>query len=141
MRLILERFAYHPAGTLGYLHLPGRRLFTVEQAWRDNQPNISCIPEGSYRCVPVKSPRFGATYEVGHVPGRSHILLHAANWPSQLEGCIAPGIQLADPRTLRDAPDPLGVMQSRVAMAHINACVLGQRYFELVVRGWRPDYH
>ena len=44
------------------------------------------------------SPRFGRLYGVANVPGRSHVLIHSANfagdinagWQTQLQGCIAP---------------------------------------------------
>ena len=52
----------------------------------------------------ITSPKFGNTYAlinhalgVGIKPGDSHrslILLHAANKPSELQGCIAPGTSL-----------------------------------------------
>ncbi len=47
--LYLERFAYTPEGTLGRLALPERTIYTLKPPWRDNQVNISCIPEGPTR--------------------------------------------------------------------------------------------
>ena len=52
------------------------------------QPNISCIPIGHYRCKRVQSPRFGDTFEITNVPGRSHILLHKGNRSTDTLGCV-----------------------------------------------------
>ena len=43
---------------------------------------------GVYRCVRVQSPRFGKTFEVTQVPGRTHILFHRGNYLEDTEGCI-----------------------------------------------------
>ncbi len=42
-------------------------------------------------CRRVESPRFGYTYEVTAVPGRSHILLHPGNVVGDTQGCILLG--------------------------------------------------
>jgi len=63
---------------------------TIERPWLQNKVNVSCIPAGEYTIKPVNSPKFGLTYEVCDVVGRSHILLHKANRASELQGCIAP---------------------------------------------------
>ena len=92
MQLQLTRFAHYPDRTIGLMELGGRHWYTVERPWLDNAPNISCIPTGEYTMQKVTSPRFGPdTWEVMDVPGRTHILIHSANWAKQLEGCIAPG--------------------------------------------------
>ena len=63
---------------------------TIERPWLQNKVNISCIPGGIYDIKPVKSPKFGETFKVCDVVGRTHILIHKANRPSELQGCIAP---------------------------------------------------
>jgi hypothetical protein len=85
-------------GTFGLLRFGDLQVHTVELPWRDNRPQRSCVPPGSYRCVIVNSPRFGRVYGVQDVPGRSSVLIHPANyggdvdkgWTTQLHGCIAP---------------------------------------------------
>ena len=85
-------------GTFGVLRFGGQTVRTVELPWRDNARQRSCIPVGSYRCSIVQSPRFGRVYGVQNVPGRTHVLIHSANfggdvnlgWTTQLHGCIAP---------------------------------------------------
>jgi len=66
---------------------------TLERAWLENKRNISCIPEGIYMCDRVDSPKFGDTFEVIQVPGRSHILFHKGNLANDTHGCILVGEQ------------------------------------------------
>ncbi len=71
----------------------------VERPWLNNKPSESCIPEGEYKLSPHDSPKFGYCYileakqlGVGKDSGlRTHILIHKANAPSELQGCIAVG--------------------------------------------------
>lgn len=88
------------SGTFGELrHGEELLAYTVEPPWRDNRPNVSCIPAGDYLCTYRRSPRFGWTYWVRDVPGRGFILIHAGNWGGDRErgfksntlGCILPG--------------------------------------------------
>lgn len=87
-------------GTRGVLLFDGEPLVvTIEPPWRDNLPNISCIPAGEYECLWHHSPTFGWCYEVQDVPGRSAILIHAGNvggdrnlgLKTNTYGCILPG--------------------------------------------------
>jgi len=63
---------------------------TIERPWLDNKVNVSCIPAGQYKIRLVNSPKFGRTFKVCDVKGRTHILFHKANKASELHGCIAP---------------------------------------------------
>lgn len=98
--IVLERFAYSPDGTFGKMYVPGGfECYTVELPWKDNQPRVSCIPEGMYglgkRYSPVVQRSSGGEFEVGwevqNVPGRSLIMIHPGNWPSNFMGCIGTG--------------------------------------------------
>lgn len=85
--------------TLGVLYLPGERfnpLVTLEEPWRDNQPHISCIPAGIYRCVPHNGPKFKNVWRLEDVPGRSAILIHAGNTTRDIEGCILLGTSFGE---------------------------------------------
>ncbi len=98
MIVTLKRGSSTDQGTFSRLHFGGNVVHTVELPWRDNRRQASCIPPGVYQCALVNSPRFGRVYGVQNVPGRSHILIHAANlagditagWITQLHGCISP---------------------------------------------------
>lgn len=115
--LTLERFAYTPFGTFGWLTGCGLDLFTVECGWKDNKPFLSCVPVGEYKLEDYYSPKRGAVIELknnnllaggkANEKTRSHIQIHVANWAHELEGCIAPGTRLND---------NWGVSSSRVAM-------------------------
>ena len=79
-------------GTLGALILDDEVFCcTLEDPDLDNQVNVSCIPEGVYLCKRVKSPRFGDTFEITKVPGRTHILFHAGNTQEDTHGCVLLG--------------------------------------------------
>ena len=82
----LQRFAYHPEGTLGLIDFEGERFYTIERPWLDNAPNVSCIPEGAYDTGWRDSPRFGETWHIKEVQDRTYILIHAANFPERGSG-------------------------------------------------------
>lgn len=94
--LTLERFLADDAGTFGRLTLPdGTVLYTCEDEWRDNQPRVSCIPEGIYTLRPRRYQKGKYdTYEVTNVPGRSAILIHKGNTEEHTMGCILLGMGL-----------------------------------------------
>jgi hypothetical protein len=63
----------------------------------NNQPNISCIPKGTYDVKWTFSPRFMKyTYEIIKVPDRSGIRFHAGNYYHQINGCILLGMARQD---------------------------------------------
>jgi hypothetical protein len=70
----------------------------IEKSWENNAPFVSCIPEGNYELVEYDSPKFGDTWAlVGDTVGlfqgdsdRYACLIHKANWPHDVQGCIAP---------------------------------------------------
>ena len=79
----------HNYGTFGTLKIAKETFcVTLEPPDLLNERNVSCIPAGQYLCSRVNSPKFGNTFEVRHVPGRSNILFHAGNWVKNTEGCI-----------------------------------------------------
>ena len=90
MIALLERHSYSHQGTFGQLATPSGKVFaTVERPWQNNEPFISCIPEGEYICKPRRFNRGGYNaIEVANVPGRTHILMHIANLPYRVNGCI-----------------------------------------------------
>ncbi|WP_434357409.1 DUF5675 family protein [Parasalinivibrio latis] len=94
---------YFPHGTYGTLHREdGSKVCCItERAWENNAPGKSCVPEGTYTLYPHQSPKFGKCYALEakalgvtrQGPSlRTHILIHKANKPSDLQGCLAPGV-------------------------------------------------
>jgi len=83
---------YYPKGTNGELFLNGKKVCsTIELPWKENKPQVSCIPEGNYELKKRYTARFGNHFILLNVPNRSFILLHAANDAlKEMKGCIAP---------------------------------------------------
>lgn len=101
-------------GTFGVLVKDGVPLcVTLELPWKDNERNVSCIPEGSYEFCRVNSPRFGNTFQIAAVPGRSNILFHAGNTIEDTSGCILLGTSYGFMWLTRKM---LGVRSSKLAL-------------------------
>jgi len=98
MELKLQR-TYYSNGTNGLLLLDNQLVcYTIELPWRDNQPRVSCIPEGCYPLVKRYSKTHGNHLMLQKVPNRSLILIHTANNALRdLQGCIAPVSKLTGP--------------------------------------------
>ena len=91
--LTLTRVARTSKATFGVLKFTHGDPFavTLERPWLDNKVKQSCIPEGKYECKRVNSPKFGDTFEITGVKGRSAILFHAGNVPEHSLGCVLVG--------------------------------------------------
>lgn len=89
----LTRIEQNEDVTFGRLELPwcGVSCCTLELPWRDNQSNISCIPEGIYALTPVYSRTFGSILAVGGVPERTLVRVHSGNHTGHTHGCILTG--------------------------------------------------
>lgn len=122
-QVILVRGPGSDEGTVGSVYVAGQFFGrSIELPDRDNRRMISRIPAGTYRCVWHRSPRFGWCYRVCDVPGRSHILIHPANWGGDasmgyrcdLNGCIGMGTVAGRLRGQR------AVLASRTAIGRFN---------------------
>lgn len=92
MKISLKRIAYLETETFGVLCFNGiPKMVTLEDPWKDNAKNISCIPTGDYLASRYQSKKFGETFIVENVPGRSGILFHAGNTTRDTQGCILLG--------------------------------------------------
>lgn len=69
---------------------------TLELPYKANTRNVSCIPTGEYNVLPRTSKKFGDHYEIKDVQLRKFILIHPANYYTQLRGCIAVGHDFYD---------------------------------------------
>lgn len=101
MRIEVLRTIDNGKQTNGVMYVvnEGKILFecyTLELPWKDNERRVSCIPEGEYKAIKHRSPKFGNSVWIQDVPGRSEILIHPANYVRQLLGCIAVGSDLRD---------------------------------------------
>lgn len=90
--LMLKRFDHREWGTYGALLGPkGPFIVTLERPWTDGFGKMSYIKAGVYPMVRVQSPKFGETFEIQNVVGRSKILFHGGNWVDDSRGCILTG--------------------------------------------------
>ena len=84
--------SYLDVATVGYIDINGQRLQTLERPWLNNKASKSCVPEGTYLIKRDHSGRW-QYYSVTNVPNRTFIEIHPANKVTQLEGCLALGLQ------------------------------------------------
>jgi hypothetical protein len=88
VKVIRKKF-HSEDGVLGTLFVDGVEICsTLELPWRDNQDNISCIPNGFYDLKKITSPHFGTVYEIVDVKDRDDILIHSGNNVEDTLGCI-----------------------------------------------------
>ena len=103
MKHFILRRRYFEEGTFSTLHRQdgSKVCCVVERPDLNNVPSKSCVVEGTYDLLPHRSPKFGDCYALeSKTLGvtrfekslRTHVLIHKANVPSDLQGCLAPGI-------------------------------------------------
>ena len=135
MKLTLERYQSDDKATLGRIWNGDVTIcMTLELPWRNNQHDISCIPEGLYRCVPLKDHITDSGYHFQRcirllfVPKRGGILIHPGNFLSDTNGCILPG-EVWDPansmlrgsrEALLDILDAIIFTQFDLEITHAN---------------------
>lgn len=103
MEIVVTRRIDNGRETLGQMNCIGADgqhlvLCTLELPWQDNHNEVSCIPKGTYSVAKI-SPSANIPYEhfaIQNVPSRSGVCIHAANYVSQLRGCIAVGLAEGD---------------------------------------------
>lgn len=115
-RLLIERKPDGTKETESFLTLPGLCVLAgIERPWIDaptpgGKPFASCVPAGVYDIRPhtrgsgaeviaLINPDLGVHYLDSDRPpegGRFLILMHVANWASDVVGCIGPGKYHAD---------------------------------------------
>ena len=76
--------------------------------------NDYIYPDGDYIIRRVNSPKYGETFEVTNVPGRTHILIHWGNWEENSLGCTILG-ESYDPLRKKDGEMKNGVAYSKKA--------------------------
>lgn len=127
-RLILGRWGNHPQhGSPGELFYMGEKIAdTIEQPWNNNVPFHSCVPCGTYEIVPFTRRNGDHVYALVNPDlnvylnkedrpdksGRYEILIHVANWASELQGCIAPGSGLSVNHKYKEVDEYLMVTRS-----------------------------
>ena len=106
------------------------RCFTIEKPWKNNEQNVSCIPEGEYKVVKEWSNRFQKDlWEVKGVDGRSEIKFHSANYSRQLQGCIGLGRYIG----WVDGDKNLDVTNSALTLEEFHAFLGNAKEFKLII--------
>jgi len=139
MNLILARDYRGTDCSLGHLPLAELNLCTIERPWipRAGAPcglkGQSCVPAGVYQLMRHDSEAHPRTWALvnpnlwvyhwdtdvpAHQAGiaRTLVLIHVANWASELRGCIAPGMA----RQIDDSGRRM-VLQSAAAMRNLQS--------------------
>jgi hypothetical protein len=101
--LTLVRKFETDGGTFGVLYFNGSEVCkTLEKEWLDNEKFVSCVPVGIYELEKHESDKYGSTVAlISDILNVTHqdeegseryaILIHGANIPTQLAGCLAMG--------------------------------------------------
>lgn len=135
LEVIIVRDNPYPNGTEGHLTIQGinhAAIYTLEEPWKDNSQGISCIPKGTYHCVPhgwEENSHFHEKqcWEITNVPNRTSILIHTGNSTADTLGCILVGL------SRKYYNGALKVLQSKDAMAILRK-VIGNNPFELEIK-------
>ena len=73
--------------------------YSMELPWNNgsNTKDKSCILPGKYEVIIDFSPHHNQDWpHILNVPGRDNVRIDIANWPSQILGCIAVGLNRGD---------------------------------------------
>lgn len=98
-RLVLQRISDDGQTTFGVFILDNKPIcLSIENTWKFNKPNISCVPAGLYTCsILTTTKASGKTYrldmkEMNLITGitRYAVDLHPGNDHTDTEGCILP---------------------------------------------------
>lgn len=136
--MILERFYHGGDCTIGRLLFGGDQVFTMERGWLCNVPFQSCIPDGTYKLNAYSSPKYPDVWQIADVPGRTHILIHTANYAKQLAGCIAPGLAYTI-RAPSEDDEACAVWSSRKACGRVFEYLAAQDAPTITIRSVTAD--
>ena len=128
----LGRSIYSPTqGTVGWMDIDGWRCCTIEEIWKENRRNVSCIPVGTYPLRPaihhISTPDPNddyPVYEICDVPDRSAIHIHVAQTIRDLQGCVGVGTRhgtLHDHWAVMESRKAFGEMMERMDKAYKEA--------------------
>ena len=123
----LIRLEESEQGTIGVLKIDKEVFcYTLEPADMLNKENVSCIPLQQYICKRIISPKFGNTFEITNVPGRSRVLFHAGNTSDDTIGCILLGATV-------------GKLKGQRAI--LNSGKTFERFMLIVLNESEPTFH
>ena len=124
----LKRVSYSKKGTYGvlvYNEVP--IAVTLELPWKDNSPNVSCIPCGMYSVERYDSAKFGRCLKLMDVPNRYGILIHSGNTLSDSEGCILVG-SMFEGDAVSHSKYALGLLLAKLPSKFVLDIILTEEY-------------
>lgn len=90
--ITIKRISENEHGTFGVLIKDNIPLcVTLEDMWKDNKRNISCIPAGMYHVVKHFGRKYKDVWRIENVPNRYGILIHSGNTEEDTTGCVLVG--------------------------------------------------
>lgn len=127
--LTLTRLTDDGQTTLGVLRIGdgvGHPLIhTLEDTWKNNANQVSCIPPGTYTCVPHTGAKFKNVWRLLNTAPRVAILIHAGNTHLDTHGCILVGLGVTGTR----------ITQSRAALDYMRKVLGTRNSFTLKIEG------
>ena len=116
--------------TMGRLEFGDFQCFTLELPWKDNQQDVSCIPEGHYKAVRYDSPQHGWVLLLLDVDDREMIEVHPGNFTHQILGCILVGnsIKYLDSDSVPDVTNSRDTLEALLALIEHDVEIDIQRY-------------
>lgn len=128
MKAILARYDAQPNCIFGMLSVGDDFLcHTLELPWKNNSNSTSCIPPGAYIAEMTDSPKFGHVYKLTNVKDRSHILIHAGNYPDETHGCILVGVGRVGNNMIRGSRAALDALHKYTG-GEVLQLDIGERY-------------
>jgi hypothetical protein len=111
MSYVIKRISTDEAdGCFGVFLVNGKpACVTLEDHWRNNQKQISCIPAGTYEVEKYSGTKFKNVWIIKNVPNRSAILIHWGNRDDDTIGCVLVGTEYA---TIEGETGILGSMKA-----------------------------
>lgn len=109
---------------------------SIELPWKDNQHDISCIPEGEYICTPYTSPTKipPNVFLLQNTAPRTSVEIHVANFASDLKACIAPGLDFAIILNKHSNKVEAAVSSSSAALEKLKV-ITNYQPFKLIIKG------
>ena len=96
MKYLTIQRVYLSDCTPGFMSFGAVRFPTLELPWNFNSQDISCIPEGQYKCRKIHSNKFGECVEIRDVIGRTDVRIHYGNFTRDIQGCVLVGDSIKD---------------------------------------------
>lgn len=132
----LRRLIMESDVTLGKLCKPDGTVFccTLEEPWKNNQQDISCIPAGTYKVVEHNGKAWQKVFRLENVPNRAGVLIHWGNTTDDIEGCILVGKSFGKLKGRKSKKILTAVLNSKSAFSELRMAIKGDFYLRIVDR-------